>query len=152
MKARLFDRQREPLNTGEQAALTEVERRFSAAPMYAPASGFGRRWLARIHCEQEHRQRVRASWLAIANGAAAILIFALIFSGAFSRPIAFMTSLIDDLLAFFSLVQAAILVFLSVFQALPVLAWFPFFSALLLLTGLWAFLFQRPVYVEGENR
>lgn len=152
MKTLRFDRGEKPMQAHEQAALVEVERLFSSAPWKQPLRGFSGRWLARVQADSQRSQRTRASWLAVGNGALALVVLVLMYSTALTSPVSFVTAAIDDLMSVFSLLFAAIQVIGSIFSALPVVTWFPFFGAVLLLSSLWVFLFRRPVDVEGEVR
>jgi hypothetical protein len=136
-----------------QPAWLALEQRLKDAEMLGPRAGFSRRWLARYKAQPARDMRPLV--LALANGTATLVLFAVLLPGL--RPfIAQPGSLLANVAEYVTKLMATLLVviktFASVAAALPPAAWLLIGCSTLALLAFSALVFSKMDWNKGETK
>lgn len=127
-------------------AWLQVEERFRATRLKAPAAGFAYRWQARWMQSERRQEQVRKQWEWAANIVAIGLLVIVLTFGALSalgQPFfsSVFTRLVDLLASLFAFMK----VNLTMLAAIPLGLWLAFAAGCGLLLAAWTLIFRRAV-------
>jgi hypothetical protein len=136
-----------------QPAWLALEQRLQAAEMVAPRAGFSRRWLARY--EAQPSKQSRTLLLGFANGAATLVLFALLLPGLqpyVSQPGSLLAGLAEWVTNLWATALVVLKSFASVAGVIPAAAWLVIASSSLALLAISALLFSKLSWIKGEMK
>ncbi len=136
-----------------QPSWLALEHRLRDAALVQPERGFSRRWLRKWQLAEQRKQKRRAIWLGIADGAVTLALFILLLPSVLPslvQPVTTFVAQVNALIGNWTILTAMLDALTHVVQAVPLGALLALIGTGMLAIGVAVLLFNRMKLIQGE--